>query len=937
MLPKCDSLTDAFESLDLDFACISETWFKGGKDLRAKLTDIEGASGIRIVHKSRDGRLGQRGGGVAIAFNTSTCNFKQRTLRITDKGHEIVCVTGRVAKIERKFAIFTVYIPPQSRVGVMDDLVDSLLNEIAHIKTSSADPIIVVAGDFNRRDISGPLRDAAGLHEVATAPTRGTNKLDVVFSNLGADVNDTSVLPPLQAVSGAESDHKCVYIQAQLPAVKNFKWEVKLRRERNLDRELAFARDLEAWESSCLDDLDVDGMAETLERKIGELTELHFPLRRLRRRSNEDPWITRRIRRLWKRKLRLYRRNGRCQRWWATDLELQLSIEEAKEAFVGRLLADGNGGRSFYAAARKLSSAASRPDWKVTDLFPGADHAEVGKQVLDYFGKISCSSTPRPEAGDRLPGGLAHFTKERTVELLRSAKKTDSRVEGDPLAHLVRKYPESFAGPISKIYNQINDCGRWPKRWKTEHLTIIPKVPNPANLSECRNISCTSIFSKVLENQVLGQLRKELTPDPRQYGGVPNCGVEFMLVDMWEGILEGLEGGSSAAILLGVDYEKAFNRMEHAVCLQQLNKLGASQGSISLVRAFLEDRVMTITIDGVRAPSVPILRGSPQGSVLGCLLYCVTTQNLTSPDNLAGGERPRYFPQDSSDDEGVDFWSDMARPAARPPEAFLYVDDTTLFQTVPLASATRHFTEATTIEELENLELERTLKNLEKRATDTGMKINGKKTQLLVISPRNGCVTSAAIQVSNEAAIRSQETMKLVGFTFGEEPNAGRHVDAVVESYRKGVWMLHHLKRAGFRDGNLYRLYCCYLRSRIEYCSAVYHSLLSKGEEEALEKLHRNAIRICYGFDARIETTMAANHIESLKERRIRRCDAFIRKAVENRRFQGRWFPRREQAGHWIRNRRIIAETRASTQRRFNSPLAFMRRRANDLGLAIEP
>lgn len=58
--------------------------------------------------------------------------------------------------------------------------------------------------------------------------------------------------------------------------------------------------------------------------------------------------------------------------------------------------------------------------------------------------------------------------------------------------------------------------------------------------SPIRNISCALIFSKVLEGQVLLKLRAKLDPDPNQYGGVPNCGVEHMLVDLWTSILEAL-------------------------------------------------------------------------------------------------------------------------------------------------------------------------------------------------------------------------------------------------------------------------------------------------------------------------------------------------------------------------------------------------------------
>lgn len=91
-----------------------------------------------------------------------------------------------------------------------------------------------------------------------------------------------------------------------------------------------------------------------------------------------------------------------------------------------------------------------------------------------------------------------------------------------------------------------------------------------------------------------------------------------------------MEGGKTAGVLLGVDYEKAFNRMEHGVCLEQLMILGASPGSLLLVKAFLENREMTVIIEGHRPTPIPIKRGSPQGSVLGCLLYCVTTQLLTA-------------------------------------------------------------------------------------------------------------------------------------------------------------------------------------------------------------------------------------------------------------------------------------------------------------------
>ena len=365
--------------------------------------------------------------------------------------------------------------------------------------------------------------------------------------------------------------------------------------------------------------------------------------------------------------------------------------------------------------------------------------------------------------------------------------------------------------------------------------------------------------------------------------------------------------GKNAAVILGVDYKKAFSRMEHRACLERPRQLGASEGSLSMVRAFLEDRVMQISIDGHQAEAVPIQRGSPQGSVLGCLLYCATTQNLTK------GLR------------GV-----VGTAGTRKPAVFMYVDDTTLVDIVPTSDAAVHITTAMTTAHMERLDLEGDMDNLNQRAEDIGMRINAKKTQPLVVATPNGYNTTAGLDANGEK-ILSVDKLKLVGFTFGSRPDVGEHVRAVQDKIRRKIWMMYKLRRAGFRGGNLYRLYCYFLRSIVEYCSVVYHSLLTRGQAWDLERIQRLAVRICYG-NGDTDAIMTEHGIQPLEERRRRRCDAFLSKAVRHPVFGRRWFPPRVGERRDLR-RREIKETRAAANRRFKLPLAFLRRRANELNL----
>lgn len=149
--------------------------------------------------------------------------------------------------------------------------------------------------------------------------------------------------------------------------------------------------------------------------------------------------------------------------------------------------------------------------------------------------------------------------------------------------------------------------------------------------------------------------------------------------------------------------------------------------------------------------------------------------------------------------------------------------------------------------------------------------------------------------------------------------------------------MLYHLRDAGFKGMQLFKLYCCYILSMIEYCSPVYHSLLNTGQGTALERLQRHALRVCFGYESPVEHWMQQFNISSLKDRRSRRCDAFLQKAASNPMFAPSWFPPREGVVRNLRKRRPIHETQAGTLRRFNSPLAFCAGGRTSLGSSWRP
>ena len=159
---------------------------------------------------------------------------------------------------------------------------------------------------------------------------------------------------------------------------------------------------------------------------------------------------------------------------------------------------------------------------------------------------------------------------------------------------------------------------------------MIPKNNSPSSPSELRNLSCTPLFSKILESFVLDRLRAEVKLSGGQYGGLKGCSAEHFLIESWDKIMHHLEDGDTAANLISVDFEKAFNRMDHFHCLDALSRMGANEETIGWVACFLYDRRMAVKINGTFSQPRTVPGGSPQGSILGNFLFCATTNKFAT-------------------------------------------------------------------------------------------------------------------------------------------------------------------------------------------------------------------------------------------------------------------------------------------------------------------
>ena len=526
-----------------------------------------------------------------------------------------------------------------------------------------------------------------------------------------------------------------------------------------------------------------------------------------------------------------------------------------------------------------MSSGESRTEWGVQDLFPDKSPVEAGNEAADFFSKISNTFQPINESRTLHAGETrTPLTESEVAGWLKKAKKPSSAVRGDVLPRLMKAHHESFVFPVQRIFNAILATERWPKKWKEETTVIIPKTTCPKSLAECRNISCTHFLSKVMESVLLNDLRSEIPQDPAQYGGLKGSSVDHLLIELHERVLGAVDEGQSA-VVLGIDFEKAFNRLDHTECLKQLSNLGASSTTIRLVRTFLTWRSMRVKIGTHLSDPKQLNGGSPQGSILGSYLYCATTQHMGAelpPPPLgspAQGEAPPQSLRTSDTDEDEDGFevlnwaadisegdSESEDEAVSPEapqlspgspsndegsiEGFKYIDDTTLVEVVPRGREIRHISSTRPTKRIPAKKTTRAMTAIKRRAEDIGMRVNCGKTQLVTFSPSDGYSHSAGLNIDGEE-IPSQPSMKLLGYMLG--PDVAVQVSHLKGKFRKRFWNLVNLRKAGLKGDRLYKLYCTLIRPVLETNAVVFHPMLSKAQSGDLERLQALVVRLCYG------------------------------------------------------------------------------------------
>ena len=366
-----------------------------------------------------------------------------------------------------------------------------------------------------------------------------------------------------------------------------------------------------------------------------------------------------------------------------------------------------------------------------------------------------------------------------------------------------------LAPPLNLLFNNSLDHSLFPVEWKKADVCHIFKKDDLQISSNYRPIFLLPSTSKILERIVYNRLYEYCVSNnlltKKNSGFKKSDSTTNQLIHLTNEIYNGLDDGRKIAAVF-LDITKAFDRVWHDGLIFKLEKIGIRGKLLNWFRSYLSGRSQRVFINGKCSAFIDISSGVPQGSILGPLLFLIFFNDIVNDI-----------------DNGI----------------YLFADDTSL---VGMGGSWDNV----------EISINSDLKKLEMWSKNWLASFNASKTEYILISNRPLSNKSISLQL-NDTILSKVHSHKHLGLVLNNAFTWTDHVDFICKRVSKRLGLLYKFKNYLNRF-TLSKLYLCWIRPIIEYCSVCYDNL-TLNDSNRLDRLQRRAAIMCTGALTRTETT----------------------------------------------------------------------------------
>ena len=623
-------------------------------------------SGYHIFRNDR-----KKGGGGVMAYISDKLPSKRLVLPTKFTTIELLVIQSKFGRHD--VVIVGIYRPPKP---IGNNYYATLEKEL-HDLTSWASiqkSLLVMTGDLNldrlrplsrEGKILWDLEDVHGLTCLITRPTRIANNsqtlIDVILTNKPELFKDCGVCDI------GISDHALIY---GLMKERNGLHESKVLTVRNYKQlnEKQLQMDLETapWHVSSVFE-SIDDQYFYWHSLLNSIINDHIPLKKMRVRAVDVPYMTLEWKKAIRKKRRFARRyarnpteeNQRLSKMWR-NTATRLRRRAIKEYWNKKAEDLRNNPKNFYSVFKPfLHSKSKKCENGLFNLtIDGAierDQRKIAEHFAKYFSSVAnnigdtrvlgmseeqlyhhesvhsihqnCSS----RSSDNSSQFKFQALKPKEIEFALSNLDPNKSTGHDLIpAKILRISSKELSHPLADFYSSCIESCEWPLQWKKGDWIPVFKKDNKQDIKNYKPVTVLTVIGKVFEQPLSKQLTTFIDPmlshNLTAYRKNHSCETSLIgLVERWKQAVD----NKNIVRVLSTDMSKAFDSLYPPLLINKLKAYGFSNNSPALMRSYFTNRKNRVKISQqIASDWCTTKRGCPQGSAFGPLLWNVFQNDL---------------------------------------------------------------------------------------------------------------------------------------------------------------------------------------------------------------------------------------------------------------------------------------------------------------------
>ena len=175
------------------------------------------------------------------------------------------------------------------------------------------------------------------------------------------------------------------------------------------------------------------------------------------------------------------------------------------------------------------------------------------------------------------------------------------------------------------------DGSHLDRAWKATFLTLIPKTEQPKDFCEFRPVSLCNvnykIISKIMSKRLAVILPKLISDEQ---GAFVHDRMIHENIALTQELVQSLDQGNLGGnVILNLDMEKAYDRLDWGFLHEVLRKFEFSENWLHLIKQCVEENSFSVLVDGVSTPFFKSSRGLRQGDPISPSLFVLAEEVLS--------------------------------------------------------------------------------------------------------------------------------------------------------------------------------------------------------------------------------------------------------------------------------------------------------------------